>query len=95
MRELVLNHRSLASPDVHTCLDWLRDLAIGMSILTGQGIAQSGLRVCRPVQGIWCLQGYSFYDAIVSLRAIARDEHRFLLTLVSKAQTLLIGLDAY
>ena len=47
-----------------------------------------------PVQEIWCLQGYSLYDAIISLRATARDEHRFLLTLVNKAQTLLIRLDA-
>ena len=94
MREMVLNHMSLASPDEHTCLDWLRDLAVGMSILTGQGIVKSELRVCRPVQEIWCLQGYSLYDAIISLRATARDEHRFLLTLVNKAQTLLIGLDA-
>ena len=91
---MVLNHVSLASPDEHTCLDWLRDLAVGMSILTGQGIAQSGLRVCRPVHEILCLQGYSLYDAIISLRATARDEHLFLLTLVNKAQTLLIGLNA-
>ena len=94
MREMVLNHRSLASPDEHTCFDWLRDLAVGMSVLTGQGIVQSGLRVCRPVHEIWCLQGYSLFDAIVSMKATAREEHSFLLTLVSKAQTLRIGLDA-
>ena len=94
MREIVLNHASFASPDEHTCLDWLIDLAVGMSTLSGHSIVQNGIRACRPLQEIWCLQGYSLYDAIVSLRATARDEHRFLLTLVNKAQTLLIGLDA-
>ena len=94
MREMVLNHTSFASPDKRTCLDWLRDLAVAMSILTGQGIVQGGLRACHPLQEVWCLQGCSLYDAIVSLKAIARDEQLFLLTLVNKAQPLQTGLDA-
>ena len=94
MREMVLNHTSFASPDRHTCLDWLRDLAVGMSNLTRQGTVQGGLRTCRPLQEIWCLQGCSLFDAIVSLKTTATDERRFLLILVNKAQPLLVGLDA-
>ena len=94
MREMVLNHTSFVSPDEHTCRDWLRDLAVAMSILTKHGVVHGGLRTCHPLQEIWCLQGCSLYDAIVSLRATARDEHRFLLTLVDKAQPLQTELDA-
>ena len=43
MREMVLNHASLAAPDRHTALAWLKDLAIGMAQL--QRIAQSILRM--------------------------------------------------
>ena len=89
-----MNHVSFSSPDEHTCLDWLRDLAVGMSTLRGQGIVLNGIRACRPLQEIWCLQGCSLYDAIISLRATARDEHLFLLTLANKAQQLTVGLDA-
>ena len=88
-----MNHTSLVSPDEHTCRNWLRDLAVGMSILTRQGIAQKELRACRPLQEIWCLHGYSLYDAILSLKAMARDEYNFLLTLANKASPFLIGLD--
>ena len=94
MREMVLNHTSFASPDKRTCLRWLRDLAVGMSILRGQGIVQGGLRACYPLQEVWCLQGCSLYDAIVSLKAIARDEYLFLLGLVNKTQPLQTELDA-
>ena len=51
MREMVLNHASLVPPDEHTCLCWLRDLAVGMSILTMHRVVDSALRSLVPAGG--------------------------------------------
>ena len=94
MREMVLNHASLVTlPDERTCLGWLKDLAVGMSMLTNCRVVGSALRVSVPPEEVQCLPGYSFRDAMYSLKATARDESAFLLRLTTKAP-LLIELDA-
>ena len=94
MREMVLNHASLVVlPDEHTCLRWLKDLAVGMSMLTSCRVVGSALRVSVPPEEVWCLPGYSFRDAMYSLKATARDESAFLLRLTTKAP-LLVEFDA-
>ena len=93
MREMVLNHASLVSPDEHTCLRWLRDIAVGMAKLITRNAVDRSLRSSVPLEEIWCLPSYSFRDAMYSLRATARDESLFLLGLTTKAP-LLVGLSA-
>ncbi len=93
MREMVLNHASLASPDEHTCLRWLRDLAVGMRMLIRHSAVDRALRSSVSPEEIWCLPSYSFRDAMYSLKATARDESLFLLGLATKAP-LLTGLGA-
>ena len=93
MREMVLNHASLVPPDEHTCLCWLRDLSVGISILTRHRVVDSALRSFAPPEEVWCLPGYSLRDAMYSLIATARDEANFLLHLTAKAP-LLVGLSA-
>ena len=93
MREMVLNHASLVPPDEHTCLCWLRDLAVGMSILTMHRVVDSALRSLVPPEEVWCLPGYSLRSAMYSLIATARDEANFLLQLTTKAP-LSVGLSA-
>ena len=93
MREMVLNHASLVSPDERTCLSWLEDLAVGVSILTKDNVVDSALRASVPPEEVWCLPNYSFRDAMYSLKATARDESAFLLRLTTKVP-LFVELDA-
>ena len=93
MREMVLNHASLVSPDEHTCLWWLQDLAVGMSILTSRRVVDRAIRSVVPPEEVWCLPGYSLRDAMYSLLSTARDEASFLLQLTTKAP-LSVGLTA-
>ena len=93
MREMVLNHASIVSPDEHTCLRWLQDLAVGMTTLIGHSVVDSALRASVPLEEVWYSPSYSFRDAMHSLKATARDESVFLLRLATKAP-LLVNLDA-
>ena len=83
MREMVLNHVSLRSPDLHTALCWLKDLARGMAQLGA--IAQSNLRINIPAHEIRILPGCSLNDAYQELRkAGARDEYVYFMKLITK-----------
>ena len=83
MREMVLNHASLRSPDPHTALCWLKDLAIGMTQL--RRIAQSSLRTHLPVHEIRIAPNLSLFDAYIALkRSGAREESVFLMRLTAK-----------
>ena len=82
---MVLNHVSLASPNKHTCLHWLQDLAVGMSTLSGQRVVRNILHSSRPLHEVLCLPGWSFSNAIVELPPIARDERVYLLSLITNA----------
>ena len=87
MREMILNHVSLTSPDRHTALSWLKDLAIGMIQL--KRIAQSSLRTRLPEHEIWITPGFSLSDAYVALKLSgAREEARFLMRLSTKSPLL-------
>ena len=86
-REMVLNHASLMSPDRHTALSWLKDLAIGMVQL--RRIAQSSLRTHLPIHEIKITPNLSLFDAYIALQKIgARDESVFLMRLSAKCPLL-------
>lgn len=80
---MVLNHASLTSPDRHTALTWLRDLAIGMTQL--RSIAQSSLRTHLPIHEIRITPDLSLFDAYIELKRVgAREESVFLMRLSAK-----------
>ena len=89
MREMVLNHASLDSPDQHTVIDWLEDLAIGMAQLVSENISERSLRSSQSLYETFCFSDWSLWDAIQELRAGgARDEHLFLVRLSTKVPLL-------
>ncbi len=86
---MVLNHTSLGGPDVHTAVKWLEDTTVGMSVLVRDGIAQSILRMNRPVDETRCLADCSLFDVYQALRKRgARDEYQFLMQLSNKVPLL-------
>ena len=89
MREMVLNHASLDSPDQHTAVDWLQDLAIGMAQLVSENISERSLRSSQSLYEIFCLPEWSLWDAILELQVGgARDEYLFLVRLSAKVPLL-------
>ena len=79
MREMVLNHASVASPSRQDALDWLKDMAAGMSALVLERVTDSVLRVSVNLYEISCVDGWSLYDALHELRRRgAREEYQFL-----------------
>lgn len=75
MRELVLNHASLSSPDRHTATDWLTEVARGIAVLVNQRITRSQLRTIKPCGAIVCSDGYTLVDITGELRRRGnRDE---------------------
>lgn len=85
MREMVLNHASLSAPDKYTALSWLKDLASGMSLLTGSQVAQSALRSNHELYEIQCCAGMSLLDAYQGIRQQGcHEEYRFLARLSTK-----------
>ncbi len=89
MREMVLNHASLGSPDQHSAVDWLKDVAAGMAWFVRDGLVHRYLRSSRPLQEIFCLSNCSLWDAILELRVGgARDEHLLLVRLSTKVPLL-------
>ena len=80
MRELVLNDASIAAADQRTAMDWLVDIAKGMSLLVVKQVAQNTLRTSRPIQEIYYRGNRSLWDAIFALKQQGLvDEHRFLM----------------
>ncbi len=89
MREMVLNHISVQSPDRQAAVGWLRDISVGMSYLTTNKVAQLSLRMQHPEQEIHCLPDYSLSDAYQDLRQSgAREEYLFLMRLSTKCPLL-------
>ena len=85
MREMVLNHASLDSPDHYTAVDWLQDLAIGMAQLVSENISERSLRSSQSLYETFCLSDWSLWDAIRELRVrSARDEYQFIMGLSAK-----------
>ena len=80
MRELVLNDASIAAPDQHTAMDWLVDIAKGMSSLINKRIIQNILRTSHPLQNIHYKDNNSLSDVILALRQCGLiEEYRFLM----------------
>ena len=89
MREMVLNHASLDSPDQHIAVEWLKDLAAGMAQLVNKNIAERSLRSCQSLYETFCLSEWSLWDAILELQAGgARDHYLFLARLSAKVPLL-------
>ena len=80
MRELILNDASIAAADQRTAMDWLVDIAKGMSLLVVKQVVQNTLRTSRPIQEIYYRGNRSLWDAIFALKQQGLvDEHRFLM----------------
>ena len=80
MRELILNDASIAAADQRTAMDWLVDIAKGMSLLVVKKVVQNTLRTSRPLQDIHYRGNRSLWDAIFALKKQGFvDEHRFLM----------------
>ena len=89
MRELVLNHASIATSDLESATTWLKQLAIGMASLNRLGIGKSELRMSRYPYEIQCTDVTSLHDLMFFLRnSGARDEYQYLSRLSSKSPLL-------
>ena len=89
MREMVLNHVSLDSPDQHIAVEWLKDLVAGMAQLINKNISERSLRSSQSLHETFCLSDWSLWDAIQELRVGgARDEYLFLVRLSTKVPLL-------
>ena len=67
MREFVLNDASIAVTDQRTAIDWLADIAKGMSSLVVEKIAQNTLRTSRSLQEIHYRENSSLSEAIIKV----------------------------
>lgn len=89
MREMVLHHASVTSPDRRTAVDWLKGIATGMAQLVDKKVALASLRTHRPLSAIGCLPDYSLWDAYQWLREDReRDLYGFLVRLSTKCPLL-------
>ena len=80
MRELVLNDASIAAADQSTAIDWLADIAKGMSSFVINQVVQNTLRTSRPLQEIHYRDNSSLWEAIIALKQRGlMEEHRFLM----------------
>ena len=85
MREMVLNHASVASPSRQDALDWLKDMAAGMSALVRERVTDSALRMSVNLYEIPCADGWSLHDALYELpKKGAKEEYLFLARLSQK-----------
>lgn len=85
MREMVLNHASLRVSDRHAVVDYLRDMAVGMSILVRDRVVPTTLRMGQSIHEIRCVDDLSLFDAYQGLRQQgALEEYRFLMRLSAK-----------
>lgn len=89
MREMILNHASLASAAQDEVPAWLVDMASGMATLVRTRVASKSLRACRSVHDIRFPDGRSLFEAYRELgRRGSRDESVFLMSLTEKAPLL-------
>ena len=89
MREMILNHASLASAAQDEVPAWLVDMAHGMAALVRTRVASNSLRAYRSVHDIRFPDGRSLFEAYRELgRRGSRDESVFLMSLTEKAPLL-------
>lgn len=85
MREMVLNHASLRASDRYAVVDYLRDMAAGMSMLVRDRVVQTTLRMGQSIHETRCVGDWSLSDAYQGLRQRgALEEYRFLMRLSAK-----------
>ena len=81
MRELILNDASIAAADQRTAMDWLADIAKGMSSLVIKKVVQNTLRTSRPLQAIHYRGNNSLWEIILALKQHGlREEYLFLMS---------------
>ena len=86
---MVLNNASVVADDHGTAVNWLRDVASGMSELVREGVVASVLRMSRSEYEIKCVGNWTLSDAYQELRQRGeRDAYLFLIRLGSKAPLL-------
>ena len=89
MREMVLNHASLSSPDLFSARKWLKETVIGMIKLTSHRVVNSTLRMSNPHYDILCLADRSLHDVLIELqRSGQKEEARFFSRLTTKSPLL-------
>lgn len=89
MRQMVLNHVSLAAPDQPTALEWLRDVASGMGALVESRVSESALRMRQPFYETPCTPEASLWDVLLLLQKQGwRDEFAFFSRLGQKVPLL-------
>ena len=85
MREMVLNHASLAAPNQYAALNWLRELVPSMTQLIQYGVVPHTLRMVCPPQQIACTSDQSLFEIYLLLgQQGAREEHRFFMRLADR-----------
>ena len=89
MREMVLNHVSLTSPDQYTAIGWLRDVMKGIAVLKLCKVAEPTLRMWNHHAEISCIGTWSLWDALCKLRNVGgRDEYLMFVKLTTKSPLL-------
>lgn len=89
MREMILNHASLAPLGWHDTLEFLPGLADGMAGLVRDGAAQATLRMSQSLHETrWRDEGSLFNAFLEIKRRGARDQSLFLLKLSERAPLL-------
>ena len=90
MREMILNHASLAAAGRHEAAAWLMDVLNGIEILVRSRVVSQGiLRMYRPLHEIGCPGDWSLFDvARELLEQDKRDEFRSFMRLSSKVSFL-------
>ena len=84
-----MHHASVRAPDRGTAVRWLQDVSTGMAELVRNKVAQSSLRMPRPLQEVDCLPGYSLFDAYQDVRRDGeRETYLFLMGLSAKVPLL-------
>ena len=87
MREMVLNHASLQSPNRYTAVQWLKGMVAGMVVLAKEDVVQKTLWMSQSEYETRFMPEWSLWDAFQELqRGGARYEHerRFIIELLDK-----------
>ena len=89
MREMVLNHASMRASDRDTAIDWLTDMASGLSAIIQGGVVAPIMRASHYSYDIQILSEWSMSDALSELiRRGAHEEFSLLAGMETKVPLL-------
>ena len=90
MREMILNHASLAAAGRHEAAAWLMDVLNGIKILVRSRVVSQGiLRMYRPLHEIGCPGDWSLLDVALELQKQGKhEESRSFMRLITKVPLL-------